>query len=110
MVFKLVEKMSYFNEGFIESCNEESDEEYFLEVDVQYPKTLHELHNDLPFLPGKMKIEKVEKFVANLHEKNEYVIYLRNSKQALNRELVFKKVHGVFNFNQKAWLRHTSKM
>ena len=40
MVFKLVEKMSYFNEGFIESCNEESDEEYFLEVDVQYPKSL----------------------------------------------------------------------
>ena len=106
----MVEKLSYFNEGFIESCNEESDEDYFLEVDVQYPKTLHELHNDLPFLPEKMKIEKVEKFVANLQEKNEYVIYRRNSKQALNRELGFKKFYRVINFNQKAWLKHTSTM
>ena len=36
----------------------ESDEEYFIEIVVQYPKKLHDLHNDLPFLPEKMKIEK----------------------------------------------------
>ena len=35
-------------------------------------KTLHEFHNDLPFLPERMKIEKVEKLVTNLHGKTEY--------------------------------------
>ena len=51
--FKWVENTSQFDEDFIESYDEESDEEYFLKVDVQYPEKLHELHNDLPFLPEK---------------------------------------------------------
>ena len=49
--FRWVQETSQFNEGFIESYNEESDERNFLETDVQYPEKLHELHNDLPFLP-----------------------------------------------------------
>ena len=44
-------------------------EGYFLEVDVQYPQKLHKHHNDLPFLPKRMKIEKVEKLVVNLNDK-----------------------------------------
>ena len=36
-----------------------------------------------------MKIEKVEKLVTNLHDKNKYVIHIRNLKQPLNRGLVF---------------------
>ena len=44
-----------------------------------------------------MKIGKVERFVANLHGKTEYVIHIRNLKQALNHELILKKVHGVIN-------------
>ena len=46
-----------------------------------------------------MKIEKVEKLVANLHDKTEYVLHMRNLKQALNHELVLKKVHRVIKFN-----------
>ena len=71
--------------------NEESDEGYFPEVGVQYLEKLHELHNNLPFLPERMKIEKVEKLVANLHDKIEYVVQIRNIKQALNQRLVLKK-------------------
>ena len=52
-----------------------------------------------------MKIEKVEKLVANLHDKTEYVIHIINLKQALNHRLVFKKVHIVIKFNQNAWLK-----
>ena len=63
---------------------EESNEGYFFEVDVQYPDNLHNLHNDLLFLPERMKIEKVEKILANLHDIIEYVIHTRNLKQALN--------------------------
>ena len=52
-----------------------------------------------------MKIEKVEKLVANLHDKTEYVIHIRNLKQALNHGLVLKKVHRVIKFNKNAWLK-----
>ena len=52
-----------------------------------------------------MKIEKVEKFVANLHDKTEYVTDIRNLKQALNLRLVLKKVHRGITFNQNAWLK-----
>ena len=79
-----IKDTSQFNEGFIKKCNEESDERYFLEVDVQYPEKLHEPHNDLPFLPERMKLEKVEKLAANLHDQTEYVIHIINLKQALN--------------------------
>ena len=78
----------------MKNCNEESNVGYFLEVDVQYLQKLHELRNDLPFLPDKMKIEKVE-----------YVINIGKLKQALNHGLVLKKVHGVIKFNQNAWLK-----
>ena len=91
-----------FNEDFIKNYNKESDERYLLEVDVQYPEKLHELHNNLPFLPERMKIEKAEKLVANLHDKTEYVIHIRNLKQALNHGFVSKKVHQMIKFNRNA--------
>ena len=53
--FEWIEKTSQFNEDFIKNYNEESDEEYFLEVDVQYSEELHELHNDLPFYQKERK-------------------------------------------------------
>ena len=100
-----IKDASQFNEDFLKNYNEESDEEYFLEVDVQYPENVNELHNDLPFLPERMKIEKVKKFLANLHDKTEYVINIRYSKQGLNHGLISKKVYRVIKFNQNAWLR-----
>ena len=103
--FEWIKDTSQFNEDFIKNYNEESDEGYFLEDDVQYLEKLHELHNDLPFLLETMKIEKIEKLVANFHDKTEYVIHIRNLKQALNHALVLKKVHRVIKFNQNAWLK-----
>ena len=46
-----------------------------------------------------MKFEKDEKLVANLLDKTEYVIHIRNLKQASNHGLVFKKVHRMIKFN-----------
>ena len=66
--FKWVKDVSKFNKSLIKSYNEESDKEYFIEVHVQYPENLHNLYNDLLFLPKRMKIEKVVKLLANLHE------------------------------------------
>ena len=64
----------------------------------------NDLYNDLSFLPEGMKIEKVGKLVDHLHDKTEYVIHIRNLKQALNHGLVLEKVHRVIKFNQNAWL------
>ena len=52
--FEWIEGTSLFNEDFINNYNEESNEGYFLEVDVQDPEKLHELHNYLSFLPERM--------------------------------------------------------
>ena len=67
--FKWVEETSQFNEDFIKSYDEDTDEGYFLEVDIQYPVNLRNLYNDLPFFPDRTKFEKVEKLVASLHDK-----------------------------------------
>ena len=72
---------------------------------LRFLEKLHELHNNLPFLPERMKIEKVEKLVANLYDKTEYVIHKRNLKQALNNGLVLKNVDNVIKLNQKACLK-----
>ena len=77
--------------------NEGNEKRYFVEAHFQYPEKLHDLHNDLPFLPERMKIEKDEKLVANFHDKKEYFIHIKNLKQALNHGFVLKKVHKFIN-------------
>ena len=99
MVGQWIEDTSQFNADFIKNYNGESDEGYFLEADVQYPDKLHELLNDLPFLPERMKVEKVEKLVGSLLDKTENVI-------KLNHELLLEKVHRATRFNQNAWLKN----
>ena len=103
--FEWIGDYSQFNKDFIKNYNEEGDEGYILEVDVQYLEKLHERHNDLPFLPERIKIEKVENLVANLHDKFEYVINIRNLKQALNHGLDLKNILKEIKYNQNAWLK-----
>ena len=57
--FEWIKDTSQFNEDFMKNYNEEGDEGYFLEVDVKYLENLRNLRNDLPFVPERMKIEKV---------------------------------------------------
>ena len=103
--FKWVEKLSRFNERFIKNYNENSDIGYFLEVDIDYPKELFNLHKDLPFLPERKKVNKVEKLICGIEDKEKYVIHIRALKQALNHGLKLKEVHRVIKFKQKAWLK-----
>ena len=104
--FKWENDLSRFNEDFIKNYNENSDIGYFLEVDVEYPKKLFSSHKDLPFLPERKKLEKVEKLVCSIEDKEKYVIHIRALKQALNNGLILKDVHRVIKFNQEAWLKH----
>ena len=103
--FKWVKKLSKFNERFIKSYNENSDIRYFLEVDVEYPKQLFNLHKDLRFLPERKKIDKVKILVCGIENKEKYVVHIRALKQALNHGLILQRVHRVIQFNQKAWLK-----
>ena len=96
--------LSDFTEDFIKNYNEDSDEGYFLEVDIEYPNQLSSSHKDLPFLPERKKIEKVEKLVCSIEDKKKYAIHIRALKQALNNELKLKKAHRVIKFLEKAWL------
>ena len=63
--FKWVDNLSIFTEEFIKNYDENSDKGYNFEVDVEYPKDLHKLHSDLPFLPERMKINKCDKLLCN---------------------------------------------
>ena len=103
--FKWIDDTSKINEEFIKNYDENNDKGYILEVDVKYPKRLHKLHSDLPFLPQKMKIDKCKKLVCNLLNKKTYVVHIKSLKQALNHGLKLKKIHRVIEFNQKAWLK-----
>ena len=75
-------------------------------MDVRYPKRLHKLHSDFPFLSERMKIDKclLHSFVIYLIKKK-YVTHINSLKQALNHGLKLKKIHRIIEFNQKEWLK-----
>ena len=75
--FAWVEEPSQFNKDFITNYDGNSNEGHFLEVDVEHPKKLFNLHNDLPFLPERKKTEKCNKLVCNIHDKENYFVYIR---------------------------------
>ena len=85
--------------------DEDSNTGYFLEIDVEYPKTLFNKHKDLPFLSERKKVEKVGKLICSIEDKEKYVIDIRALKQALNHGLKLKKIHRVIKCHQKAWLK-----
>ena len=70
--FKWEDDISRFSERFTKSYNENSNEGYFLEVDVEYPKKIFGSLKDLPFLAGRKKIEQVEKLVFSIEDKQVY--------------------------------------
>ncbi|XP_057305273.1 uncharacterized protein LOC130642205 [Hydractinia symbiolongicarpus] len=87
---------------------------YILEVDVDYPKELHDKHNELPFMPERKVVYRVEKLIPNLEHKRKYVVHIRALHQALKHGLVLTKVHRAIQFKQNAWLRdyidHNTKL
>ena len=63
------EELSNFNEDFIKNYNENGNIRYFLETDIDYPKELFSLHKDLSFLPESKKLNKVEKLICSIENK-----------------------------------------
>ena len=89
--FKWIEDTSKMNEVFIKNYYENIKKGYILEVDVKYPKKLHDLHSDLPFLPKRIKIDKCKKLLCDLRNKKKYVVHIKSLKQALKSWIKIKK-------------------
>ena len=84
--------LSKIDEDYIKNYDKDNDKGCILEVDVKYPKNLHDLHSDLSFIPERMKIDKCKKLVCNLYDKKSYVVHIRSLKQALNHRLILKLI------------------
>ena len=80
--FKYENDLSIFTMDFVKNYNEESDIGYLFYVDIEYPKNLRESHSDLPFLPDRMKVNKVNKLTCNQYDKNKYSMHIYALKQA----------------------------
>ena len=117
----------WLNEEFLllDDYTDDSDKGLILEVDLEYPDELHDLHNDYPLAPEKVKVERdmlsaycvkiadkfnmssglVEKLIPTLGDKEKYVLHYRNLQLYLDLGMKLKKVHRVLEFDQSPWLR-----
>ena len=75
-----------------------------LEVDLEYPWILHDLHNDYPLAPERVEVNKIEKLIPNLRNKEKYVLHRENLKQYLSLGLKLTKLHRGIKFEESQWL------
>ncbi|CAG2208280.1 unnamed protein product [Mytilus edulis] len=125
-----VEGFRWLNDSEIENLNisdvvDDSKHGFILEVDLEYPRELHDDHNEYPLAPEKLKVtndmlspyaEKLlddlnlkgtstEKLIPNLHPKQKYVVHYRNLKLYLSLGMKLTKIHRVMTFEQRPWLK-----
>ena len=98
-------KWTDVNPNEISELATRTDKGYVLEVDVSYPKELHNQHNDLTFMCERMEINGVEKLVPNLRDEKNYVIHIQALNQALQHGLRLDRIHRVIEFDQSPWLK-----
>ena len=75
-----------------------------LEVDLEYPRSLRDLHNDYPLAPERIEVNKVDKLIPNLWDKKKYVIHYENLNQYLSLGLRLVKIHRGIKFEESPWL------
>ena len=101
---------------------------YICEVDLEYPKELHQMHNDYPLAPEKLEVQKewlskyqqdlnptksclkVKKLVPNLMPKQKYVLHYRNLQLYISLRMKITKLHRTLEFNQEPWMAPYIKM
>ena len=75
-----------------------------LEVDLEYPKSLHDLHNDHPLAPEQIMVNKTSKLIPNLGDKKKYILHYENLKQYLKSGLKLTHIHKGIKFKESPWL------
>ena len=120
--FKWLKNIDEFDVMLI---NEKSPVGYLLEVDLQHPDKLHELHNDYPLAPEKravssdvlskyckkiadkygIKVGDVKKLISNLGNKTNYVVHYKNLQLYLSLGMKLTKIHRVLKFKQSDWMK-----
>ena len=75
-----------------------------LEVDLEYPKNLHDLHNDYPLAPEQIMVNKTSKLIPNLGDKKKYVLHYEALKQYLKLGLKLTHIHRGIKFKESPWL------
>ncbi|XP_057316791.1 uncharacterized protein LOC130657812 [Hydractinia symbiolongicarpus] len=112
--FKLISNVEVINEKKIDKLVADNKHGHILEVDIDYPKSLHDKYNELPFLPERKVVHRVEKLIPNLEHKRKYVAHIGTLHQALKHGLELKKVHRAIQFKHSAWLKpyidHNTKL
>ena len=76
-----------------------------LEVDLEYPKSLHDLHSDYPLAPEQIEVNKVLKLILNLGDKKKYILHYENLKQYLTLGLKLTNIHRGIKFEESLWLK-----
>ena len=77
-----------------------------LEVDLEYPENLHDLHNDYPFCPERVECKNgVKKLIPNLRDKTKYIIHYKNLIQCLRAGMKLKKIHRGIKFVESEWMK-----
>ena len=122
--FKWVKNIDKIKQKLMNTKNNSSSG-YVIEIDLEYPKKLHDIHNDYPLAPEKINIPKewlskyrlkiasvhnittgtVKKLVPNSMNKNNYVIHYRNLQQCLELGIKLKKIHKILKFKQSDWMK-----
>ena len=75
-----------------------------LEVDLEYPKSLHDLHSDYPLAPEEVEVNKIKKLIPNLGDKKKYIIHFENLKQ-FSLGLKLTNIHRGIKFEESQWLK-----
>ncbi|XP_051153676.1 uncharacterized protein LOC127276959 [Leptopilina boulardi] len=102
--FKWVENV---DDSFNFHVPDDSPVGYILEVDLEYPKDIHDTHKDMPFCAENKKppLLKQEKLLTTLMPKEKYVIHYRTLKQVVANDIKTVKIHRVLQFKQSTWLK-----
>jgi hypothetical protein len=97
-------EMEKFN---ILTVPENGDTGFILEVDLEYPENIHDLHSDLPFAPEKFIPPggKSCKLIASLYDKYNYVLHFAHLKEMLKNGLILKNTHRILSFRQSNFLQ-----
>ena len=76
-----------------------------LEVDLSYPKELHDPHNEYPLAPERVVVNKVKKLIPNLSDKKNYVLHRKNLELYIKNGLKLTKIHRGIKFEERPWLQ-----